>query len=215
MSRETKRVTRASAAPTRRSFLSAAAAALLLSLRETPVRTFAAVDQDADQLSKTEEEFSEYRGPVSLGFSFQYPVDWKVTKKPIKTHLSEVIVASKNVSGTSAGLVVDEVKISSIEKFGSATDVGEKVVALERKKDSTQSAQLLSSKVEKRDGLTYYVVDYTVDSTRGAKHYLAKATITAKQLYVFTAQCKLDNFDGDSSTLEHMVDSFSVRPQFT
>lgn len=206
VSRQQRPVVRASASQTRRSFLSVAAVTLLFSVGDI---------SSADDQEETTLQFSEYRGPISLGFSFMYPVEWKVAKKPIKTHLSEVIVSSKNVSGTSAGLVVDQVKISSIENFGSATEVGERVVALERKKDSTQSAQLLSSMAENRDGLTYYIVDYVVDSTRGPKHYLAKATITGKQLYVFTAQSKVDNFGADSSMLQRMIDSFSVRPQYT
>ncbi len=164
------------------------------------------------------EDFAEYRGPLSLGFSFRYPADWNVKKKPIKTHLSEVIVSSNKAASTSAGLVVDMVKINSIENFGTAQDVGKKVVDLEMKKDSVSNAQLLSSMAEKKDpnGLTYYLVDYTVESSRGAKHYLAKATITAQQLYVFTAQSKTDDFEGETETiLKRMVDSFTVKPQYT
>lgn len=169
----------------------------------------------AEDVEEQQESFAEYRGPLSLGFSFRYPADWKVKKKPIKTHLSEVIVSSKTAASTSVGLIVDQVKINSIDKIGSPQEVGNKVVNLELNKDGVTSAELLASSSEDRNGLTYYRVDYVVDSSRGAKHYMAKATITAQQLYVFTAQSKVADFDGDTeTTLEQIVQSFDVKPQY-
>lgn len=160
--------------------------------------------------------FLEYRGPLALGFSFGYPVGWAVKKKPIKTHVSEVIVSSDTEPGTSAGLVVDAVTIGSIESFGSPESVGKKVVNVETKKDSVNSATVVnSSAVKDADGLTYYIIDYVVDSSRGIKRYLAKATITGGQLFVFTAQAKNDEFEGETSdTLTRMLASFKVAKQY-
>lgn len=166
-------------------------------------------------LADTESEFSTYKGPISLGYSFSYPSTWSVKKKPIRTHLSEVIVTDSNDSSSSAGIVVDSVKIDSIDKIGSPEDVGQKVIGIEKKKDSVKDAFVSSAQSTNRNGLTYYLLDYTVDSTRGYKRYLAKATVTGRQLYVFTAQAKVDSFNGDTEkTLSQMLESFNVVQQY-
>jgi PsbP len=157
---------------------------------------------------------AEYRGPLSLGFSFKYPADgWIVKKKPIKTHMAEILVAStaSGRSSSSAGVTVDAVKIGKVEEFGTAEEVGAKVVAVEQKKDSVMTATLVSADADEKDGLTYYVVEYTVDGGRGLKRFVAKVTITGGNLYVFTAQAKQADFDGsDGLVLEQMVESFHV-----
>lgn len=163
------------------------------------------------------EDLAKYRGPVSLGYEFLYPsVGWTVKKKPIKTHLSEIVVANtKGRASSIAGVTVDAVKIGKIDEFGTPNDVGLKVVAVEKKKDSVMSAALISTETVTYAGLTYYVIEYTVESGRGLKKYLAKATITGGNLYVITAQAKVDDFDGvDGPVLALMVDSFRVAPQF-
>lgn len=163
----------------------------------------------------SQSQFTTYKGPLSLGFSFTYPSNWRVKKKPIKTHLSEVIVTSDQDSTTSAGLVVDAVKIDSIEKFGTPQVVGKKVVDMELKKDSVSNASLLEATSIRNGPLVYYLIDYSVDSSRGVKRYLAKATIAANQLYVFTAQAKADSFEGETKDLvSEMVDSFTVNTTY-
>lgn len=165
--------------------------------------------------SHADSEFSTYRGPLSLGFTFSYPTTWTVKKKPIKTHLSEVIVTSDKDSSTSAGLVVDAVKINTIDQFGSPDEVGNKVVNMEQKKDSVLEATLNRASATEKEGLKYYIIDYSVNSTRGVKRYQAKATITGNQLYVFTMQAKKDTFEGDTEdTFSAMLDSFTVTKQY-
>lgn len=160
-------------------------------------------------------EYATYKGPISLGFTFSYPSAWAVKKKPIKTHLSEVIVTSDKEASTTAGLVVDSVKIESIDKFGTPEIVGKKVVAVETKKDNVTSASVIAADSVTDGGLTYYIIDYVVDSSRGEKRYLAKATITGGQLYVFTAQAKRDSFKGETrAMLQRMLDSFIVAKQY-
>lgn len=137
-------------------------------------------------------------------------------KKPIRTHLSEVIVTDPNNSYTSAGIVVDAVKIDAIDNFGTPELVADRVVSMETKKDSVNSAFVHSAKSFVNADLTYYVLDYTVDSSRGVKRYLAKATVTARNLYVFTAQTKAENFDSSTEqVLSKMLQSFTVVKQYT
>jgi hypothetical protein len=160
----------------------------------------------------------EYHGPVSLGYSFSYPAKgWSVKKKPIKTHMSEVLLQmSSGPASTSAGVTVDAVKISDIKEFGSPDEVGDKVVKLEKRKDNVLDASLRSAAKADAGDLTYYVLEYTVESGRGLKTYLAKATITGGNLFVFTAQAKSADFEGEAGLiLSAMVDSFHVMRQYS
>lgn len=165
--------------------------------------------------SSADSEYSTYKGPISLGYSFSYPSVWSVKKKPIRTHVSEVIVTNDKEPSTTAGLVVDAVKIDSIDIFGTPEAVGKRVVAVETKKDSVNSASVISAQSVIKDGLTYYILDYTVDSSRGVKRYIAKVTVTGRQLYVFTTQAKQDDFNGETEqTFAQMLDSFNVTKQY-
>lgn len=131
--------------------------------------------------------------------------------------MSEIVVSNTGGRSTSsAGVTVDAVKIANIVDFGTADDVGKKVLDLETKKDSVLAAELLDTARVEQDGLTYYVITYAVESGRGLKRYIAKATITGGNLYVFTAQAKADDFESeDGGTLERMLNSFSVKPQYS
>ncbi|KAI0563058.1 hypothetical protein FGB62_47g135 [Gracilaria domingensis] len=200
----TSRQNNDSSKPDRRTILQLAT---LTALSALPLSDFAFAEEQA---------FETYNGPISLGFSFAYPSNWSVKKKPIKTHLSEVIVTSDKDAATTAGLVVDSVKISSIESFGTPQQVGEKVVAVETKKESVTDAAIQSTSAENKNGLTYYTLDYIVDSSRGVKRYIAKVTVTGGQLYVLTTQAKVSNFDEQTSeTFAKMLDSFTVIKQYT
>lgn len=185
---------------------------------------------------------AQYVGPLSLGYSFAYPTTWSAAKKPIKTHLSEVIVSAPKGSSASVGLVVDgPLKIGSIEEFGTPDVVGAKVLALERKKDSTKDVRLVRTAVEVLGGGpppaaaaagaaaaaaagsggqpaglgagVAYIVEYVVDSSRGVKHYVAKATVAAGQLYVMTATCKEDEYEAARGGLAAVLASLRVAPK--
>lgn len=85
------------------------------------------------------------------------------------------------------------------------------MVGMELRKESVTNATLNGATAVTKDGLTYYVIDYSVNSSRGVKRYQAKATITGNQLYVFTAQAKTDNFeDATQQIFSTMLDSFTV-----
>jgi len=128
-------------------------------------------------------------------------------------------------------LVVDgPLKIGSIEEFGTPDAVGAKVLALERKKDSTKDVRLVRTASEtlggggggggagvgQPSGLgngVAYIVEYVVDSSRGVKHFVAKATVAAGQLYVMTATCKEDEFEAARGGLETVLASLRVAPK--
>jgi hypothetical protein len=156
-----------------------------------------------------------YSAPNEKGVCFRYPSGWRVRTKPIKTHAFEVLVVSDGEPSTSIGVVSDSVRIERIEDFGAARDIGERVVALERKKDGVISAELVQAvqyPSQVQSPLTYYLCEYRVNSTRGGeRHYAAKVTITGKQLYVMTVQCKENQWEKYAPLFREVLDSFEVR----
>jgi len=132
----------------------------------------------------------------------------------IKTHLNEVIVTNPQEKKLTIGVVVDEVKIDNIQKFGTPKDVGDRVVNIETKKEGVTSAELKSYEAVKKKDMTYYLLDYEVISSRGPKRFLAVATITGKNLYVMTAQSPSDKFETYQPTIQKITDSFEVKPQY-
>ena len=200
-------------AVSRRAMLRYATLATLAAVNTPLAKVLAESTQVKEKSEATE---AEYRGPLSLGFKFMYPKTWTPKKKPIKTHEYEINVNSPETSSTTAGVIVDPVKIDSIEDFGSPKDIGEKVVAKELRKDGVASADLIRyDTTNGKDGLTHYVVEYKVKSSRGEKHFLAKATVTGYHLYVLTAQAKEANFPEAEAALNRIVDTFEVKRQYT
>lgn len=161
-----------------------------------------------------------YSAPGARGVQFRYPSRWRIRMKPIKTHAFEVLVVSDTDANTSIGVVSDAVRISRVEDFGSATDIGERVIDLERKKDGVLSAGLVrtAQSVSENDEqpLTYYLCEYRVNSTRGGeRHYAAKVTIANGQLYVMTVQCKESQWVMYEPLFKEVLDSFQVRASQT
>ncbi|KAK4529360.1 hypothetical protein CCYA_CCYA01G0217 [Cyanidiococcus yangmingshanensis] len=153
---------------------------------------------------------------ASTGVRFRYPSGWRVRTKPIKTHAFEILVVCDTEPSTSIGVVSDSVRIERIENFGTASDIGERVVALERKKDGVLSAELVRATqypVKDRNPLTYYLCEYRVNSTRGGeRHYAAKVTITGKQLYVMTVQSKENQWGFYEPLFRDVLESFEIEP---
>uniref|UniRef100_A0A7S0XME8 PsbP C-terminal domain-containing protein n=1 Tax=Erythrolobus madagascarensis TaxID=708628 RepID=A0A7S0XME8_9RHOD len=166
-----------------------------------------------------QQEFTRYQGPLGLGYSFEYPTGWSVGKKTVKTHMNELVMSpAKKSEGAvrgGGGIVVDPVKINSVSEFGSADAVGNRVIELEKKKDGVSSASLVSAKELQKDGLTYYELEYVIDTSHGGeKHFLAASTITGKNLYVLTTQARTADFNASEPALRHVISSFRVKPQY-
>jgi hypothetical protein len=165
---------------------------------------------------RTEPSRAEGGGGVSTagsdkyGYKFDYPDSWKVSKKPVQTHMDEILV--KKGGGTEVGVAVDPVKIDSIVKFGTPKEVAARVIGVERKKDGVTGARLIASSAEERDGNSYYVIEYESKSSRGDKHFISCVTIAGKKLYAMTAQAKIAMFEESEADLRAAVASFSVSP---
>lgn len=143
-------------------------------------------------------------------FSFQCPERFEQFSKLLKTHAYEMNVKSTSQRGYVAGVAVDPVKLESLEKFGTPTQVGEAVVNVERTKEGVLNAELLNAGPVTLDGLTYYVLDYISESTRGNNHYLCRVAVRQGKLYVFTVQAKAALYPEVQSEANSIAASFRL-----
>lgn len=205
----------------RRSVLSAGIMTLIFAKCKDMKAAANSTDENVGATPITAEDPSDltlFKGPRNLSFSFLYPSKgWKVRRKPLQTHMYEVLALSTAPESSSqAGVTVDAVRIKKIEDFGTVEEVGQRVVVLEKKKDNVLSATVLSTTQIDQEGLTYYIVEYEVDTGRGQKHFVAKATVNAEHLFVFTAQAKAIDFDNSAGPLlAQMISSFKVNGRFS
>lgn len=157
-------------------------------------------------VSKTETKKTETYTDSDGSFQFDYPADWKVVAKPVKTHLREVEVKRGKVS---VGVAVDPVKLKSLESFGDPEFVGEKVVGVEKRKTDIYSAELLSAS-SVTDGNTFYVLEYAVTGDRGDNHFLAKVAVENGYLFVMTTKSSAEEWPTVRDELQQIVGTFEV-----
>lgn len=149
-------------------------------------------------------------------FQFQYPKDYELSPKPLKTHQVEVLLKAKAIKGSNVGVTVDPVKIQSIEEFTTAAGLAEKVLNTERAKEGVFEATLISASETSvpiiADGSTRlaYDIEYKIDSSRGLNHFNVRATVKDKKLFVFTAQCKEDNYVELKDTTADILKSLTL-----
>ena len=149
------------------------------------------------------------------GYSLRYPADWSSASKPVKIHLSEELLNAP-ARGVSLGVTVDPVRIDSLEQFGTADEVAERVVTTELDRDGVLIALLRT--VDAQSGRagepSYYTVEYEVESSRGKKVYLAKYSIARRKLFVLQTQAPAASYDADDGgvrrVLKDVVASFRV-----
>lgn len=92
-------------------------------------------------------------------------------------------------------------KISSIREFSSPEKLARKVESVERSKDGVFDVNMIRSveteeaKGNFKDMPNSYLLEYSVESSRGQNHYDVLATIANRKLYVMTVQYKEDQLD--------------------
>jgi len=145
---------------------------------------------------------------------FRHTDDLVVSPKPLQTHEKEVYLKSETTKGFNAGVTVDKVKINSIEEFATPSALAQKVVDVEKAKDGVFEADVVAYGEAKTpissSGRPAYDIEYKVDSSRGQNHYLIKASVVNKKLYVFTVQTKEESFPALADTAHAIVDSFQL-----
>ena len=91
--------------------------------------------------------------------------------------------------------------------------MGDKVVAVEKAKEGVFDAELLSSSVARslmNEKFPAYELEYKVESQRGNNHFVVKSSVIDRKLYVFTVQCREEDFSELSEEMHTVLDSVSV-----
>lgn len=147
-------------------------------------------------------------------FTFKYTDDLELKPKLVKTHDMEVFLKSKSIKNFNAGLTVDKVKVSSVKQFGLVSDLAQRVIAVEKAKEGVFEAEVVGqaeAAVPAAAGFPVYDLEYKIDSSRGAKHFLVKSTIVDNKLYVFTVQTAEGDFASLSRQGHDILDSFKIK----
>ncbi|KAI4345063.1 hypothetical protein L6164_012231 [Bauhinia variegata] len=116
------------------------------------------------------------------GFTLLKPCSWmKVDKAGASVLFQEANMGSNNI-----GVVVNPVRISSLQQFGNPQFVADKLIQAERRKDGTKDAEVINfAERSGEGGLHIYEFEYKVDSTRGGlKRIFSAAFVASKKLYL-------------------------------
>ncbi|XP_054821328.1 psbP domain-containing protein 2, chloroplastic [Prosopis cineraria] len=116
------------------------------------------------------------------GFTLLKPSSWiKVDKAGATVLFQEANMGSNNI-----GVVVNPVRLESLDKFGSPKFVADKLIQSEKRKESTKEAKVIKFAGRSGEGgLPIYEFEYIVDSTRGGmKRIFSAAFVASKKLYL-------------------------------
>nr|CAB3484552.1 unnamed protein product [Digitaria exilis] len=144
------------------------------------------------------------------GFTLLKPASWPKVEKAGATALFQ----QEGKGSNNIGVVVNPVRLNSLTDFGTPQFVADRLLQVEKKKESTKSAQVISAGERSgHSGLTVYEIEYTLDSTRGGmKRIFSAAFVASRKLYLLNiaysdAQEKpLDN--QTRTVLEQVLHSF-------
>ena len=105
-------------------------------------------------------------------------------------------------------------KIDNIKNFKSPGELGDRVLNVEKDKDGFIEGnvnRVEEGRLASQPEVPFYVVDYSVESTRGKNHYVAKAAVADKKLYVLTVQIKEVDNEEYKSSLDDVVNSLDIK----
>ena len=145
------------------------------------------------------------------GFAVAPPPAWERTDKQGATaYFIDLAYKFNNL-----GITVLPSRVDTLEKFGSLDFAADRLMGVEKAKDSVQEATLLGSATRTGDsGILFYDFDFLTRSNYGAKRVFCSVTIARKQLYIVNGQifckdrCQVPNPDLDE--LAKSVKSFDI-----
>lgn len=148
--------------------------------------------------AKAVPSYSTYSSRGTPTYQISYPSTWEVTSKAG----ADVLLKDPERRGITLGVTILPVRIESVDEYGSLVDVGQKVIAAERDKESTISASMVSESISKLQHpamTTVYDYVYDVESTRGTKRVTSRVFIIRKELYIIngTISCGKEGPCGD------------------
>ncbi|KAG5565372.1 hypothetical protein RHGRI_001314 [Rhododendron griersonianum] len=116
------------------------------------------------------------------GFTLLRPPSWVKVEKAGATVLFE----EPNKATNNLGIVVSPVRLTKLEEFGSPQFVADKLIQVEKRKESTKDADIIGiSERSGNGGLQVYEFEYKLDSTRGGmKRIFTAVFVASKKLYI-------------------------------
>lgn len=116
------------------------------------------------------------------GFTLLKPPSWVKVEKSGATVLFE----EPNKAANNLGIVVNPVRLTKLEEFGSPQFVADKLIQVEKRKESTKDAEIIAvSERSGNGGLQVYEFEYKLDSTRGGmKRIFTAVFVASKKLYI-------------------------------
>ncbi|EIE21918.1 Mog1p/PsbP-like protein [Coccomyxa subellipsoidea C-169] len=142
-------------------------------------------------------QFQTYSSPKQ-GYKFQIPSDWQKTEKSG----ADVLFVEPASKAGDIGVTVSPVRIKSLEQFGDLTAVGDRLLAAERSKESTEYVNLLSSASRRgENGTLIYSYDYKLDTSRGKKRVISTVAVAGQKLYILNGTVKCSKPGPDCSPL--------------
>ncbi|XP_020234949.1 psbP domain-containing protein 2, chloroplastic [Cajanus cajan] len=146
------------------------------------------------------------------GFTLLTPSSWTKVDKAGAT----VLFQEANMGSNNIGVVVNPVRLASLEEFGTPQFVADKLLQAERRKESTKEAELITAAERSGEGgLRIYEFEYKIDSTRGGmKRIFSAAFVASKKLYLLNivhSDKPESPLDQDKRIiLEHVLHSFDA-----
>lgn len=146
---------------------------------------------------------------VQKRYQLRPPAGWKKGSKAG----ADVLFEDPDAKGTNLGVTVTPVRIKSLQQFGSVESVGEKLLNVEREKESTRSVSMQSQSQRQNDnGTITYNFDYIIDSTRGTKRVLSTVAIARQKLFIVNGniKCRSPDCDGSADTVAALQQSLNT-----
>jgi len=135
--------------------------------------------------------------------------DFKLSKKPLQTHLDEINFVSEDLKGYQIGITVDPIRIQTLKDFGTPDEVAAKVVTAEVNRDGVFKVTLFKDTTEDQTTGSYEM-NYISEGKRGNKHFVVSVAIQNQKIYVVTGQIKDENYNEYETELLKSVRSFKV-----
>jgi hypothetical protein len=134
-----------------------------------------------------------------------------IKKKPLKTHVEEMNIVSTLYRGYQYGITVDPIRISSLQQFGTPTEIATKVVMAEMNRDGVQGVTLMKDPMVLCDNHNGLLLNYQSTGTRGIQRYIVKLIVSTDQkLYVLTGQCRDSDYDTLANEIDQAMNNFHV-----
>lgn len=152
-------------------------------------------------------------------FRVEYPETWV----PVNKAGATLLLRDPSMKYSQIGVTVSPVRIRSLGEFGTAHEIGEKLLNAEAAKESTYPGGVtLVDETERvgKSGATFYEYEYRLVTTRGNKKVFSSVAVENNTLFIMNAQVfeknddaseeEKNNVDAVAETLRRVVRLFDV-----